>query len=250
MEGSYDIIRKRWGSFFPYKSSQRRNEDVQLKELIREEHCVMMPAPYFFAFYDFELSKLLYVSPEVDKIYGIDNNTALTKEDGTFELILEDERPFVAKQTINILENFFQIGKSAFANRLFIHEYRVRTLFGTILHIMHQNEILTYNKDGLPKIEVARFVDMSWLLGEEKERIVKTYIYNRKTNEIDEYWEDKIFEKPAVKLTPREKEIQELVDHGLTSLEIAKKLELSVETVKTHRKNIKAKLPNWYEGKF
>ncbi|GLU55657.1 response regulator transcription factor [Dyadobacter frigoris] len=42
--------------------------------------------------------------------------------------------------------------------------------------------------------------------------------------------------------TNREKEIIILISKGLTSIEIAEVLFISIETVKTHRKNIKQKI--------
>ena len=42
-------------------------------------------------------------------------------------------------------------------------------------------------------------------------------------------------------LTRREKEVLELIAEGLTNIEIAKKLFISVTTVDTHRKNLLAK---------
>ncbi|MEM3434353.1 MAG: LuxR C-terminal-related transcriptional regulator [Candidatus Methanomethyliaceae archaeon] len=43
-------------------------------------------------------------------------------------------------------------------------------------------------------------------------------------------------------LTPREREVLELLLVGLTNEEIATKLSLSIETVKTHRRNLYRKL--------
>lgn len=47
---------------------------------------------------------------------------------------------------------------------------------------------------------------------------------------------------PERPLTPREREILELLTLGLTNREIAAKLYLSVRTVETHRANLQAKL--------
>lgn len=54
---------------------------------------------------------------------------------------------------------------------------------------------------------------------------------------------DKIGYEEALKiLTPREIEILDLVGKGYTSREIANRLYISINTVWTHRKNIKKKI--------
>jgi len=50
-------------------------------------------------------------------------------------------------------------------------------------------------------------------------------------------------ERPSVEaLTNRELEVFQMVGHGLTTVEIAGKLNLGVKTIETHRRNIKSKL--------
>ncbi|MBN9381043.1 MAG: response regulator transcription factor [Chitinophagaceae bacterium] len=49
-------------------------------------------------------------------------------------------------------------------------------------------------------------------------------------------------ETPNIVLTRREKEVLELIADGMTNIEIAQKLFISVTTVDTHRKNLLAKL--------
>lgn len=49
-------------------------------------------------------------------------------------------------------------------------------------------------------------------------------------------------ENPDIVLTRREKEVLELIADGMTNIEIAQKLFISVTTVDTHRKNLLAKL--------
>jgi DNA-binding NarL/FixJ family response regulator len=47
---------------------------------------------------------------------------------------------------------------------------------------------------------------------------------------------------PRGELSPREREVLQLLAEGLTSKEIANKLDLAVSTIETHRKQIMAKL--------
>lgn len=61
---------------------------------------------------------------------------------------------------------------------------------------------------------------------------------------IDEYAKKTAKEKPIVysKLTPREREILQLIAEGYNTKEIASQLFLSIKTVETHRRHIKKKL--------
>lgn len=55
-------------------------------------------------------------------------------------------------------------------------------------------------------------------------------------------WENPPSDEPVEELTPREKEVLQLIVAGLTNLEIAEKLIISVRTVETHRAHIIDKL--------
>jgi DNA-binding NarL/FixJ family response regulator len=59
---------------------------------------------------------------------------------------------------------------------------------------------------------------------------------NPKSNHADDLFLKKL------KLTPREKEVIAWIKRGMTTKEIAQKLDLSYYTVETHRKNIKVKI--------
>lgn len=240
MKVDYDIMR--YYSRNLYASELPGERNVSLKQLIKNEQNTILPVPYFFVFYDHELSELLYTSPYVEKLYGISRQTIYEgNQHLLFEITLEDEKAAVIEFVKSIWDEHYQCGKKYVSDRVFTAEYRVETLKGDILHMMHQNEVLTFTASELPKTVIARFVDMSWLFGEEKERVVKLYVYNRQTNKIEQYAEKKISGSPAIHLTPREEEVLELINYGFTSNQIAEELDISVETVKTHRKNIKAK---------
>jgi len=242
LKSGFEIMKNQWRNHF--SSVLPRDEKAPLKTYIESEEKAVMPAPYFYAFYDFECSEILFVSTEVQDIVGIDRHTARTRQDSLFNLILPDEKPYVAKHSMKIVNDFFRLGREAFENRLYVHEYRVKSKTGNILHILHQNEILTYNADNLPKLEIARFIDMSWLFTENSKRIVRSYIYNWENNEIEHSWESIVHETKSPKLSPREQEVLVLINQGYTSKQIAASLDISVETVKTHRRNINAKLSN------
>jgi DNA-binding NarL/FixJ family response regulator len=53
---------------------------------------------------------------------------------------------------------------------------------------------------------------------------------------------DQKLERNDVELSGREKEILQLIDGGVSNKEIASQLNLSLDTIYTHRKNIKKKM--------
>lgn len=232
-------------SRYLYKSEGTKERDISLEELIKSEESNILPAPYFFAFYDHELSKLIHVSPKVEEVYGISQETIYEdNEHLLFDVILEDEKLAVIECVKNVWDAYYQHGEDYVSERVFSAEYRVQNKKGDFLHVMHQNEVLTFTESGLPKTAIARFIDMNWLFGENKRRVVKFYIYNRKSNEIECYDETEISVNTEIRITAREEEILELINYGYNSQKIAEELDISIETVKTHRKNIKAKQAN------
>ena len=219
--------------------------DTTLAQFIENEQNTILPFPHFFFLYDCEHSELLYISPHIEKLYGI-SRQIINKgnEHLLFEMILEDEKSAVIKYLKNIWNAYYYREEKYLSDRVFIVEYRVQRSNRDILHIMHQNEVLSFTEDNHPKIAIARFVDMSWLFEDGKDRTVKFYMYNRQANNIERYTDKKVAKYPVVKLTPREEKVQQLIDYGFTSKQIAGKLDISIETVKTHRKNINAKQMN------
>ena len=225
-----------------YPSGLLHKEGISLAQFIKNEQITILPLSYFYVFYDYQLSKTLYISPSVEKLYGISRHIIREGEEHLlYEIILEDEQPAVAGFGTGIWDDHYHRDKKHLSDRVFSVEFRVQRTNGDILHMLCQNEVLSFTKDNLPKITIARFADISWLFENEKERIVKCYIYNRGTNEIEDYSEKLVFKYVSPRLTFREKEVQHLINRGFTSIQIAGKLGISVETVKTHRKNIKAK---------
>lgn len=233
----------------PARNSSRsgllHTRDTTLAQFIENEQNTILSFPYLFVLHDYEHSELRYVSPNTEKLIAISRQTFnKCNEHLLFEMTLEDEKPAVKKFLRNIWNIHFYHGEKYLSDRLFIVEYHVQRPNGDILHIMHQNEVLSFTQDKHPKIVISRFVDMSWLFGDGKDRTVKFYMYNRQTNKIERYTEKKVAKYPVVKLTPREEKVQQLIDYGFTSKQIAGKLHISVETVKTHRKNINSKQMN------
>jgi len=99
--------------------------------------------------------------------------------------------------------------------------------------------------DGLEGVEKARaespdliIADSLFLCSAVSERISDRYPENigrvcKKTMTI---------EKPFETLTPRQREILQLIAEGLTTKEIASRLALSIKTVETHRSQIMDRL--------
>lgn len=233
----------------PARNSSRsgllHTRDTTLGQFIENEQNTILSFPYFFVLHDHEHSELRYISPNIEKLFGISRQTFNKgNEYLLFEMTLEDEKPVVKKFFKNIWDVHFYRGEKYLNDRVFIVEYHVQRPNGDILHIMHQNEVLSFTEENLPKIAITRFVDMSWLFGDWKNRTVKFYMYNRQTNNIERYTDKKVAKYPVVKLTPREEKVQHLINYGFTSKQIARKLHISVETVKTHRKNINSKQMN------
>lgn len=78
--------------------------------------------------------------------------------------------------------------------------------------------------------------------GEELKEAIETVIKAKMYLSEDASQALRKDETPDIVLTRREKEVLELIADGMTNIEIAQKLFISVTTVDTHRKNLLAKL--------
>jgi DNA-binding NarL/FixJ family response regulator len=78
--------------------------------------------------------------------------------------------------------------------------------------------------------------------GEELKEAIETVIKGKVFLSEDVSQTLRKEETPNIVLTRREKEVLELIVDGMTNIEIAQKLFISVTTVDTHRKNLLAKL--------
>lgn len=117
-----------------------------------------------------------------------------------------------------------------------IYYYHGRKKNGNIVAVQHQSIPLVFDEQKIPFIFCNIYSDISFL---DPQNIPHGVMVNKFTGEVFHLNKKSLnLEKREDQFSKREKEIIRLMSNGLTSKEIAEKLFISNDTVRTHRKNI------------
>jgi DNA-binding CsgD family transcriptional regulator len=117
-----------------------------------------------------------------------------------------------------------------------IYYYHGRKKNGDIIAVQHQTIPVAFDEQKIPYIFCNIYSDISYL---DPQNIPHGVMVNKFTREVFHLSKNSLnLEKKEDLFSKREKEIIRLMTNGLTSKEMAEKLHISNDTVRTHRKNI------------
>jgi DNA-binding CsgD family transcriptional regulator len=235
---SFKTIRKLWTDYYPENEPAK---NLSIEDLVSLEEQALIPFPYCYTFFDFKMDTMLFVSKSFDAIYGLSPEEIYEAAQLPFEHVHPDDKTAVIKYVQRQWSTFTGPEKKDIRNRIICIENRICSRSGITKHILHQNEVVGFNSDGRPRIVLSRFIDTNTLHRAKDNRYVSYFVYNRESNEIEDQHKTLIEAQQPIELTNSEQKVQALVQQGLTSKDIAEKLEVSVQTVRTHRKNIRSK---------
>jgi DNA-binding CsgD family transcriptional regulator len=192
---------------------------------------------YYYYIFNVEESKLDLLSEEISLILGynyeeIDLSFLVSK-------IHPDDQPWFLNIEHKILEFFSTITEEQIPNYKVRYDYRIRKNDGEYIRILQQTITLQHSEIGGILRTFGVHTDISDLKMEGKP--VLSFIgLNGEPSFIDVEIE-KIFPIPSNFLTNREQEILLMLVNGRKTKEIAEILNISQETVSTHRRNILTK---------
>lgn len=116
-----------------------------------------------------------------------------------------------------------------------VYEMRVKNVRGEYIRIIEQEQVIELNNSGNIWLMLSVIdVDAS-----HESEITKSHLYNFETGEHIFIDLSDTLEEP---LTNRELSVLQLMKQGLLSKEIANYLNISINTINTHRQNIRLKL--------
>ena len=189
---------------------------------------------YIIDFYDMTISN---VSPSIQDIHGFDPKTV------TFDDILgtihPDDINFVTNAEKRNLKFIYEIiGKENILNYKSIYSFRSKLENGEYCLLNHQAIVLTTDEKGGFGKSLNIHTNISHITKKNNYTISLIGLNgNPSYTDIEvQSTSDDFF-----KLSKRETEIIKLISDGLINSEIASKLNISLHTVKTHRKNINKK---------
>lgn len=182
----------------------------------------------------------LFVSDNFCDFFGYDREKLL-KDVIDFDYLKsymhpDDEEIFELTQK-NLLEYMSGLPKDTLLNYKHIYEFRVSNIKGKYIRMISQHQALEVDEHGNPWL-ILGIMDIS--PEQSPEAHIKLRLANFKTNEVVSF--PISIKKHDVVLTPREKEVLEMIKNGFLSKEISEKLSISIHTVNNHRRNILEKM--------
>lgn len=201
-----------------------------------------MPLAGRFAYiYDYRVRGLLFVSAGIEQLLGAAPPTAAQTVEWLYERLHPDDASAVARASV--LVNTFIRERPAdedFGPFLMAIDYRLRHAAGHYVRVLRHNTILERDHTGAVITTAAIYTDITTHKNTTDVRLHVNWpafaAFARQ------------FASALMHLSRREQQVYELVLDGLTSSQIAQQLGLSENTVKTHRRNVLAKLParGWF----
>ncbi len=193
--------------------------------------------PSFSYIYDHTHNSFYHIDQEVHKILGYQAEEVCKGGYCYFKsLIHPDDYVHVQQLTKRAWDIVKDCPMALQKNYSISIDFRVKHQCGSYVHVIHETTILAHNEQSNDTYSLFTCYDIThW----QKTTPCVLNIYYQ--NNLLKRWSATQSNKIEL-LSFREKEIVREVCKGLTSAEIAKKLNLSTHTVSTHRKTILRKL--------
>lgn len=233
MKVDLQIIHEVWRRKIP--GSQAR-AGVDLEKLIN----TIAVGPCYVFVLDLTNTKVSHLSKTFQQIHGIEIST-IEKVDDIIHLIHPDDLPFVVKAEEQYRQ-FDDLGTEKIVNYKTSYNFRMRVGSGAYQLFNHQALVLETDEDGhllnalnihtnINHITSANNYKISLIGLGDYPSYLDIDISGSQLTRLAQLSPEQIFSR-------RELMIFELLQQGLTSKEIAEKLFVSPDTIKTHRKNI------------
>lgn len=176
-----------------------------------------------------------FVSDSVKQVLGYHkaflNNSNMAQY---LRLVAEDDRLLLMKVFADIHDHYQKISLQDKGVYRFDFNYRVQRSDHRFISVVQQIMFLQSSPNGFPLIELSLLTDFSTYINNLQIQLQVFKLENGGYEKVTSLQYDDNFDK----LTGREKEVIDLLALGLTDKEIADKIEISLHTVKTHRKRI------------
>ena len=210
----------------------------KLDELIAS---VFSNGPFYFYVIDFADMEIKYMSPLVKKIHGLD------PENTTFQDILDrihpDDVDFISKaEKLNWDFYYNKIGPDRYQNFKMSYCFRLKTADGSYQLFNHQSLMLSIDEQGRMSKALNIHTNISHLTTKNNYKLSAIGMFGAPSYlNLDVEGMETLPAPTDCLFSKREIEIVRLLSEGLTSKEIASRLFIALDTVKTHRKHIMSK---------
>jgi DNA-binding CsgD family transcriptional regulator len=200
---------------------------------------LMSEAPSIMLIFNFSTMVYDYFSPNTKSImgYASEKLVGMTGAEFAISIFLPEHLSILIELNSNIAMKYYHeyaALKKAHEVKL-SYTCKLRRADGTYVWALMQTMVLDVHENGFPRRTIAFLTDINEIKSDEKVNFNVAIRSNVGYETLYSIHYDK--NEPSL-LSRREMEILNLLGKGFKSAEIAEKLNISKDTVKTHRKNI------------
>ncbi|MCO5258753.1 MAG: LuxR C-terminal-related transcriptional regulator [Crocinitomicaceae bacterium] len=229
-------IYRTWNKIGKFKSVDDYEQEISLHKKLLE---IMHVGDFYYFIFAPPINEIQYTSPSFKTILGYET------EDLTMEKFLSiihpDDLPFFLDFECTVVDFKLRLPPTKIMSYKTRYNYRIRKKSGDYIHILQQSTTVQTDEDGAVLRNLVIHTDISHLKRANDTKMSLSFIgLGGEPSFIDVTPSQKFIEMASV-LSPREKEIVQLISQNKSTKDISVLLNISVETVATHRKNINSK---------
>lgn len=187
-----------------------------------------------FYLLDITQNDFVYISPKYLRMLGYKPGTVLDYN-FFFDAVHPDDFPTTLETPEMFLEFIKQNKVTNGKEYKLISDFRLKMPDGIYIRVLEQLIVLKFSRDNFPWLFLS-ICDIAPI--QEIESPSGGIIINTSSGKIEKKYRNITRLLPQSRLTEREFEILKLISNGYASKQIAAKLNISINTVNNHRKNI------------
>lgn len=209
--------------------------DIQIDDIISS---IFATGPFYFFIIDFEDLSISNLSPSFKGIHGKEPSE-IKKIDDILSLIYPEEMQFVSKAEAKAIYFYYE-GEAAgkILEYKTIYNFHMKTASGRYELFNHQAIVFETDEKGKYRKSLNIDTNMTHLTSKNNFKLSLISLNDNPSYVNIDVLTNSSPENLQNVFTRREFEIVKLISEGLSSKTIADKLFISLETVKSHRKNL------------
>lgn len=220
------------------------NVNVDLNDRLSDLMSAMYsPGPSFHALFNFETFAFDYVSAGAAVLFGEDH-VKIQPEEYLGRVHPDDTKHYISMEELVNHFIYHIIPRDEMLNYKISFQYRVKVKSGEYRNFLHQVVALAIDEEGRLSKTFANLSDIEHITKFNNRKLTLFGLNGRPDYyNISSKDDFEIRCNDQKQFTQREIEILQLLAEGHTSSELASMLNISIDTVRTHRQNIVAKSP-------
>lgn len=230
------VLQQNWAKIGKHRAPSELEFEL---ELYKKMLSVFQVGRSFYFVFVPSLGMIDVVSNSITSVLGYE------PEEFTIELMLSiihpDDLPYFMDFELAVVDFKMKLPKEKLMKYKTRYNYRVKRKDGVYIHILQQSITIETNDEGAVLRNLVIHTDIDYLKTTNKKTLSFIGLEGEESF-YDVKVDRKYSSKQAEVLTRREKQILLLLSKNKSSEEIAQLLSISLETVKTHRRNINAKV--------